>query len=298
MFGLELRDLALLAVAVDDDGRVVSRAEAPIDSSGRAEDAAFEALGKLVDPPRSTTVLGVAAQSPESPVCQAMIRALATRYAGPFVQTGADGAGGAAAAAEAWVGAARGARHVAFLSAAEHATAGILRDGEPMFGAHRRAPAVSWLALNPVEREDYRKIGCFEAEVASAGIVRRLVWRVKTGDHSSVHDAVGGHLSAITSDHVLAAAREGDGVAISVMRDTAKYLGMAAANLVLVADPEILVLGGIMASAADLLVDSVRSEIARRLPPAMLEPLKIATAALGDDAAAIGAARLAAAAHP
>ena len=58
----------------------------------------------------------------------------------------------------------------------------------------------------------------------------------------------------------------GDGVSISVVRDTAKYLGMAAANLVVVADPEMLVLGGIMASAADLLLEPIRVELARRLP--------------------------------
>ena len=80
------------------------------------------------------------------------------------------------------------------------------------------------------------------------------------------------------------------------MRDTAKYLGMAAANLVVVTDPEVLVLGGIMASAADLLLEPLRAEIARRLPRPMLDALTIVPAALGDDAAAIGAARLAAAA--
>ena len=61
---------------------------------------------------------------------------------------------------------------------------------------------------------------------------------------------------------MLDAARQGDGVSISVVRDTAKYLGMAAANLVVVADPEMLVLGGIMASAADLLIEPIRAEIA------------------------------------
>ena len=65
---------------------------------------------------------------------------------------------------------------------------------------------------------------------------------------------------------MLKAARAQDGVSISVMRDTAKYLGMAAANLVVIADPEMLVLGGIMASAADLLLEPVRTELARRLP--------------------------------
>ena len=147
-----------------------------------------------------------------------------------------------------------------------------------------------------VEREDYRKLGCLEVEVASAGIVRRVIWRIKAGDRSSLADAAGGYLSGITADDVLSAARNGDGVSISVVRDTAKYLGMAAANLVVIADPEMLVIGGIMATAGDLLLDALRAELARRLPRPTLDALAVVTAVLGADAAAIGAACLATAA--
>src|SRR5439155_994784 len=118
--------------------------------------------------------LGIAAFNPESADVQAVLRALARRYAGPFLHAGAVASGTAAAVAEAWIGAARDVRDVIFFAIAEHASAGILRDGSPLAGAHRRAPAVGWLALNPVEREDYRKSGCLEAEVAAPGIVRRL----------------------------------------------------------------------------------------------------------------------------
>jgi glucokinase len=197
----------------------------------------------------------------------------------------------AAALAETWLGAAKGTGDVAYFAVGEHVVAGIVREGRAMIGAHGRATSVAWLPLNPVEREDYRKMGCLEAEVAGLGIVRRLVWRIKAGDDSRVLEAVGNDLTKITAEHVLAAARAGDGVSISVMRDTAKYLGMAAANLVLVVDPAMLVLGGIMADAADLLLEPVRTEIGRRLPRSMTDSLAIATATLGVDAAAIGAAR-------
>ena len=93
-------------------------------------------------------------------------------------------------------------------------------------------------------------------------------------------------------------ARERDGVSISVVRDTAKYIGMAAANLVALVDPEVLVLGGFMASAADLLLEPVRTEIARRLSKPMADALRIEPAILGADAAAIGAARLTAVVLP
>jgi len=196
--------------------------------------------------------------------------------------------------AEAWIGAARGAQDVVLFAVAEHVSAGILRNGSPVLGRNQRAGTVAWLALNPVEREDYRKMGCLEAEVAASGIVRRLIWRIKAGDRSRVQDRVNGDLASITAEHVLQAARDGDGVSISVVRDTAKYLSMAAANLVLIADPAVLVLGGIMASASDLLYEPVCAELGRRMPSASLEALTTLPATLDAEAAAIGAARLAA----
>jgi predicted NBD/HSP70 family sugar kinase len=290
MLGLELLDNAAIAVALDEAGRVVARAQCRRNDDLQA--AAFEALAGV--PVSDPAGLAVAAIYPESPASAAAMKALAARFDGPFLNEPPIGSGAAAAAAEAWTGAARGAKDVVFFAIAEHTMGGILRDGVPLLGAHRRAAAVAWLALNPVEREDYRKIGCLETEVAFNGIVRRLIWRVKAGDASRVVEAAGGDLGAVTIDHVLDAARTGDGVSISVVRDTAKYVGMAAANLVLIADPEVLVLGGILASAADLLLDPVRTEIARRVPSFTLQALTIAPAALGADAPAIGAARIAA----
>ncbi|MBI4485138.1 MAG: ROK family protein [Acidobacteria bacterium] len=291
MLGLELRDSVAVAVAVDDAGVVRARAEAS--SAPEPTAAAFEALDRVVASTGGADGgLGVSAIAPESPATAAVLAALGRRYAGAFVHEGATASGTAAAIAEAWTGAARNARDVVFFSVADHTTAGIVRDGVAVRGAHRRAPAVAWLSLNPVEREDYRKTGCLEAEVAGAGIVRRLIWRIKAGDHSRVQEMVNGDLSAITVEHLLEAARQNDGVSFSVVRDTAKYLGMAASNLVAVTDPEVLVVGGIMASAADLFLEPLRVEIGRRLPPVMMEALTIAPAALGADAAAIGAARL------
>lgn len=289
MLGAELQDDAVTAVAVGDDGRVLARAERPlgVDAAG-ATLAALDAAAQAAGAPLA--IAGLAAIEPErhAKVAEAVSR----RYAGRFVVP----SGAAAAVAEAWIGAAAGARDLVYFAAGDRMLAGLVAHGEPWLGAHGRAGAAAWLALNPVEREDYRKHGCLEAEVASAGIVRRLVWRVKAGDRSRVQDVVADDLAAITVDIVLDAARNGDGVAISVMRDTAKYLGMAAANLVAAADPEVLVLGGVMATAADLLFEPVRVELTRRLAPATMADLRIVAAALGRDAAAIGAARLSAAA--
>lgn len=289
MIGLELRDGSAVAVKVDDAGRVEARAEAT--SSADIGTAALEALAGL----ETDATAGVAAIAPDAPATVAAIDALSGRDK-TLKKEDLLPSGTAAAMAESWIGAAKNGREVVLFSVADHTIAGIVRDGRAVMGAHRRAPSIAWLALNPVEREDYRKTGCLEAEVAAAGLVRRLIWRIKAGDRSRVQDMAGGDLAAITVGHVLDAARQNDGVAFSVVRDTAKYLGMAAANLVAVTDPDTLILGGIMATAADLFLEPVRVEIGRRLPVPMMQALTIAPATLGADAAAIGAARFAASA--
>ena len=292
MIGLELDDTRAVAVSIDDAGKILTRAQAAAggDLGAAAAKALAEVQSATIGAPPG--VVGVAAINPESSAVAPVIAQLALEFGGTTGRGGAVLSGTAAAAAEAWVGAARGLKDVVFFAVGEHTTGGVVRDGVAITGARGRAGLVAWLALNPVEREDYRKTGCLEAEVAAAGIVRRIIWRIKAGDRSRVQDLVKDDFSAITADHVLTAARNGDGVSISVVRDTAKYLGMAAANLVAISDPEILVLGGIMASAADLLLEPIRTEIARRLPKSMLDALRIETAVLGDDAAAIGAAHL------
>jgi predicted NBD/HSP70 family sugar kinase len=294
MLGLALEDTRSIAVRIDDRGGVQARAS--VAAEGDPGAAAFRALEEVGGASAEPRLLGVAAVFPESPATALVAAGLARRFAGPFVQNGATPAGLAGAVAEAWVGAGRGVHDVVFFGVGAHTIGGIVRGGAPVTGARGRAGSVAWLSLNPVEREDYRKAGCVEAETAAAGIVRRMIWRIKAGDRSRVQDAVGDDLSAITVDHILDAARKNDGVSISVVRDTAKYLGMAAANLIVVADPEMLVVGGIMASAADLLLEPIRTELARRLPKAMMDALAIEKATLGDEAVAIGAARLAGAA--
>jgi glucokinase len=171
--------------------------------------------------------------------------------------------------------------------------AGILLDGVPWLGARGLAGSAAWLALNPVERQDYRKFGSLAAEVSNKGIARRLSWRIQAGDHSAVLERAG-DLDAITAWHVFEGARAGDGVAISVVRDTAKYIGMAIANLASAIDPEVVVLAGPVAAAGDLLLEPVRQECARRLPPRMADGFRCEISPLGEDAIAIGAARLAA----
>lgn len=283
--GVEVTERVARAVIVDADGTVMRSARAEGADAGEAARAAVRELsgGEL-------TAVGIA---DERSAVVDLIASLETLGAQPQVFS----PGAAAVVAETWKGAALNARHVVCLSIGDRVFAGILLDGQPWSGAHGLAGAAAWLALNPVERQDYRKFGSLAAEVSSGGIARRLAWRIQAGDHSAVLDRAG-DVDSITAAHVYEGARNGDGVAVSVIRDTAKYIGMALANLATALDPDVVVLSGAVAAAGDLLLEPVRQECARRLPPAMVTHFRCEISPLGDDGVAIGAARLAMLARP
>jgi glucokinase len=266
--GLDLSERTARAVVIDDAGTVLGR------GAGDPGDAVRQALSG-----HSADAAGLATFADRTPDVAGLDRPIRCTP------------GAAAIAAESWLGAARGATHAVCLYIGDEVFAGLLLDGRPWSGAHGRAGAAAWLALNPVERQDYRKLGSLAAEVSARGIARRLSWRIQAGDRSRVLDTAGS-LEAITGEMVFAGARDGDGVAISVVRDTAKYIGMAVATLAATIDPEVVVVGGSVA-AADLLLEPVRQECVRRLPPESAD-LRVEFSTLGPDAIAIGAARLSA----
>lgn len=283
LLGIDIRDTDTLAALVDTDGRVIARGS----QAGPPASAVPAAVRAALDGAAAPDLVGVVRTDPTIDA-RAILTAAGVPGAAATVSPG-----GAIALAEQWCGAARGLQHVVALSLGEGIHAGIVVGGRLFGGAHGLAGAAGWLALNPVEREDYRKLGCLEAEVGGAGIVRRLVWRIKAGDRSRVLDMAGGNINAITARQVFEGARTNDGVAISVVRDTAKYIGMAVANLVAIIDPEVVVLGGAIAEADDLLLEPTRAELSRRVSPAAAQQVSVVPAALGEASAAIGAARAA-----
>jgi predicted NBD/HSP70 family sugar kinase len=288
ILGVEVREDAVLAAAADDAGAISRRGKHEGATGSAAVDAVRAALGGT----RPPTAIGVAVRDPFEngiPQVVAAIAAAAGVSFPPRIIT----RGCAVALGEQWRGAASGARQVIALTAADSVHSGLVIDGVPFEGAHGRAGAAAWLALNPVEREDYHRFGSLEAEIGAAGIVRRLVWRIKSGDRSRVLDMAGGDLAAIQVHQIFDAARNGDGVSISVVRDTARYVGMAIANLVAVADPDIVVVGGLIADAADQLLQPSQAEALRRLPRSMADSLTVSAATLGDDGGPLGAARAA-----
>lgn len=291
--GVDLSDVTARLIVVDEAAQVVARAEAPASTASFPHAVREAAKRALAAAGGTVSSIGVAMPAPGDPVPPQIIAALREASA-RAAEIHPVAAGTAAAIAEQWCGAARGLRQVAALSVAEHVMAGVLVNGQPWHGAHGFAGSVAWLAMNPVERDDYRRFGGLEAEIGTAGIVRRFVWRIKSGDESALADRVQSDFSKLTADDILQASRDGDGVSISVVRDTAKYIGMAVANLAILFDPEAIVLGGLIAESGDVMLEAVKAECSKRLHPQHAELLHVVLSTLGNDAVAIGAARAAA----
>ncbi len=175
---------------------------------------------------------------------------------------------------EAWLGAARGLRHVVFVAIGTGIGVGILSEGALVRGAHGIAGAAGWLALDPEWRDVYRDVGCWEAE--SAG------------------PAIAGRAGAQDAAAVVSRARAGDRDALDVLLRAARYSAMGIANLISTLNPEVVVLGGgLMIGAGDLLLDPIRTDVLRWAQPIAAARCRIELSHLGDHAGLLGAARLA-----
>lgn len=147
-----------------------------------------------------------------------------------------------------------------------------------MRGASGIAGAVGWFALAPQRQPLYRQMGCFEAEAAGPAVARRAA-------------ALG--LPGLSPEKVARRARLGDPAAVEVFEQTAAWLGMGVANIVSLLNPQMVVLGGGLMQAGDLLLEGVRRHMLAWAQPVSGEEVRLELSRLGEDAGLLGAARLA-----
>ncbi len=193
---------------------------------------------------------------------------------------------------EQWLGAARDLTDVVFLTVGTGIGAGILTGGRICRGAEGIAGAVGWLPLSPQPCELYRAVGCFEAEAAGPAVARRGQ-ELAARTAGRLLDLAGGRADRITAEIVVEAARQGDEPARQVLAETGRWLGRGLAALVSLLNPQLIVLGGGLMQAADLLLEEARREMLAWAQPLAARSVRIELSHLGEDAALLGAARLA-----
>lgn len=134
--------------------------------------------------------------------------------------------------------------------------------------------------------------GCLEALASGTSIARRAKECLE-GETDNLMVHLAGKAGAVTAEHVAEAARAGDALAAKIWRDTAFYLGIGIANVVNVLNPQIVVVGGGVAKAGDLLFEPVRHTVAENAMRELVSDTLIVPAALGDEAGVTGAVYLA-----
>ena len=97
----------------------------------------------------------------------------------------------------------------------------------------------------------------------------------------------------ISGAEVTERARAGDEIALQVIGDAGRALGIAVASLAMTLNIELFVVGGSVAGAGDLLLDAARATVPRYSFQAVSERVRIAASGLGEDAPILGGAWLA-----
>jgi glucokinase len=194
---------------------------------------------------------------------------------------------------EQWCGAPRGAQDVVFLAVGTGIGAGILVDGRLCRGAGDIAGAVGWFALTPDFKPEYAARGCFESEASGTAVGERAIAALGSQASEVLLALVDHDPSRITAETIVEAARRQDELAKEVLDHAVTYLAMGIANIVSMLNPEIVVLGGGLMQAGDLLLDPITREFKRWAQPLAADQVRIQLSTLGENAGLYGAARLA-----
>lgn len=211
---------------------------------------------------------------------------------GPTARVTIDSDRAACILGETWRGAARGARDAIFLAVGTGIGAGILSSGKVLRGHGDVAGAIGWLALDRPFTPRYVQHGCFEDQASGPGLVR--VAQDLMGTHASYAGELprkkGHDLDAAL---IFAAYEHGDAIAVKVINNAIELWGMAAANLVSLFNPEMIVFGGGVFGPATRFLDRIYAEAKRWAQPIAIEQVRFVASALGSDAGLFGAGRLA-----
>lgn len=189
----------------------------------------------------------------------------------------------AGAIAEGRVGAAKGVRSFVWVYVGSGLGAGIMIDGHVFSGTHGFSGEVGHCAVlngGPLCACGLR--GCLETLVSVRAVVHAAEAAVQAGEVTSLRDA-----SPLDEAAVANAARAGDPVAQRIFASVGDHLGLGVSLLVNILDPQMIVLGGGLIGAEDLLLEGTRAALARHSPKGAQTPIVLST--LGDDAGLIGA---------
>ena len=194
-----------------------------------------------------------------------------------------------AALGECWKGGGQGYNSMVLVTLGTGVGGGIIVDGKPVHGSTGAGGEIGHMVLNRNETAKCGcgKSGCVEQYCSATGIARLTRLALESSDMPS---SLRG-LEKIVAKDVFDAAKAGDQLASDVLEQVYAYMGEFIANICCVVNPEIIVFGGGVSKAGQVLLDGVKKHFAKWGYHAC-QDTQFALATLGNDAGAYGAFKL------
>ncbi|HGI2728734.1 TPA: ROK family glucokinase [Streptococcus agalactiae] len=200
-----------------------------------------------------------------------------------------------AALGERWVGAGANNPDVVFVTLGTGVGGGVIADGNLIHGVAGAGGEIGHMIVDP--ENGFTCIcgnkGCLETVASATGVVRVARQLAEQYEGSSAIKAAIDNGDTVTSKDIFIAAEDGDKFANSVVERVSRYLGLAAANISNILNPDSVVIGGGVSAAGEFLRSRVEKYFVTFAFPQVKKSTKIKIAELGNDAGIIGAASLA-----
>lgn len=195
-----------------------------------------------------------------------------------------------AALGEFWKGGGQGCDNMVFVTLGTGVGGGIVVEGNLLHGAHGSGAEIGHLVLNRNEKRQCTcgKFGCVEQYCSATGIVQMAKDYLAATDAPSVLRAT----EAFTCKDVFDAAKAGDASAQAILDQVYAYMGEFLGNVCTVVNPEVVVIGGGVSKAGDVLIQGIEPYFKKYVFHAA-SGAKFTLASLGNDAGAYGAFKLA-----
>jgi len=201
-----------------------------------------------------------------------------------------------AAWAERVYGAGKGQENVIMITVGTGLGGAAIVDGKPLRGANGTGAEFGHMRVAPGGELCGCGIrGCFEQYASGTALMRQTKAAIAK-DPDSAKDLLArgdGTITGLLGNHITDAARAGDKLAIGVLENLGDWLGQGIATLAMLFDPAIVVIGGGVIDAGELLLEPARRAMMREMPFVGKHPVpEIVAAKLGNDAGLVGAADL------
>ena len=136
--------------------------------------------------------------------------------------------------------------------------------------------------------------GCLETLISGPALTGEAVRLVRSGRAPILNELVKGDISLVTPKTMAEAANAGDDVLKATITLRGEYLGIGAANVVMIVHPEIIVLSGGVAEMGELILEPVRRTIRERVSMVPTEAIRVEKSQIGERAGLCGTLALAA----